>query len=572
MKENKVLIIGVAFAIIILGGAFAYKKMMTIPTNLVSSQIESNYPKVATIIIGQATSTGDLNIGSVSWSGEILSATDVNVQPKREGTIAGWNVKIGDHVYFGQTIGRLSAPPRTPDVVQAIAARSEDLARARSQAEANNIFTEKKIEQLKQLKNSYSDLKSSYSTSNLVSNTSSLTQTKKNNIQIVLQGSISKIYPTISANGGYPNLVSLVSLKPYVGIIGQTKNTYPEKIHQALKDLANKEIIPEVSGLAYFEVTIKLLSETIPDGDLDATALANLKSIVTTEQQEFVTALKEYKELLVGNDLKIQEIAGKNQDIIGKDQDIDAQILQLEKDLALSKSEVVAKQASYNTVVGGLTGGLEIKAPHSGVVSTISKQVGEFVKPEDTIASVSEENKNEKLIRFRIPSNGHKPTAGDILTVVRPGFLDTKVKIKVIGVGISLDTNGSYMADAQLLESVDWPVHASVRVIPSNTNSTIASIPFTAIFWSDDGITKVWTVTSENTLLAKNVTTGRTFGDLVEITEGLFDGDIVVARQIADMQDGMLVNIGGDTTTVPIEAPKEKKAPTDESKPHSHDE
>ena len=73
-------------------------------------------------------------------------------------------------------------------------------------------------------------------------------------------------------------------------------------------------------------------------------------------------------------------------------------------------------------------------------------------------------------------------------------------------------------------------------------------------------------------MLSKNVTAGRTFGDTVEITEGLSRGDIVVTNQIANMQDGMLVNVAGDTFTPPIETSTQKKAPADESKPHSHDE
>ena len=552
MKENKILITGIVFMVIVLGSAFAYKKIVTVPATLADGHIENNYPKVSTTVIGLSTSTSELNIGSTSWSGEILSASDVNVQPKREGTIAVWNIKIGDRVYLGQTIGRLSPPPRTSDVVQAIAGRSEDLTRAKSQAVANSIFTEKKIEQLKQLKSSYNSFGGS---------ANSLSETKKKNVKTVLQSALSKNISAMFTNATDINILGINSnnLNYNIGAIDSNyRSIYSDKVVSLINQLKNSDSLPEQIGLSYFEATLKILSNSITGENLATSDISNLKNIVTNQQQEFVTAIRDYKESLVLN--------------TDKNQDIDSQILQLEKDLALSKSEVVAKQASYNTVVGGLTGGLEITAPHSGTVSTISKQVGEFVRPEDTIASVSEENKNEKLIRFRIPSNGHKPISGDILTVVRPGFLDTKVKIKVLGVGISLDTNGSYMADAQLLENVSWPVHAFVRVIPSNSNSSIASIPFTAIFWSDDGITKVWTVTSENTLLSKNVTAGRTFGDMVEITEGLSRGDIVVTNQIANMQDGMLVNIAGDTFTPTIEPSTQKKAPADESKPHSHDE
>ena len=83
-------------------------------------------------------------------------------------------------------------------------------------------------------------------------------------------------------------------------------------------------------------------------------------------QQEFVAVIKEYKQTLVDSDTKAQEIAGKNQDVVNKNQDVDGEIIQLEKNLALANAEVAAKQVSYNTVVGGLTGGLETQRPTCG--------------------------------------------------------------------------------------------------------------------------------------------------------------------------------------------------------------
>jgi multidrug efflux pump subunit AcrA (membrane-fusion protein) len=574
MTKRKIFI-GSIFVLLLASGVTASYKKFSKPSEQAthSHHDENGLPQVSVITLGQSdTPENSLNIGSgVSWSGEILSATDVNIQPKREGTIAEWDIKIGQKVYQGQTLGRLSSPPKTPDVVQAIAAQAEALTRAKADAQATESFNQKKIDQLTALKKSYSNLKNVYSTSGATGNTDSLIQTKKDNIRVVLQGSISKIYPTISANGTNPNANYQITLLWNIGILGSNKNNYPGKVQAALKDLQSKDIIPEESGMAYFETTLKVLNESVPDGALDTTALANLKSIVTTEQQEFVAAIKEYKQTLVDSDTKVQEIAGKNQDVINKNQDIDGEIIQLEKNLALANAEVAAKQVSYNTVVGGLTGGLEIIATKSGTISTISKQVGEFVHPEDTLASINGGNNNEKLIRFRIPSNGIAPKSGDLLTVARPGFLDTKVKIQVIGVGISLDTNGSYMADAKFVETVDWPVHALVRVIPSTTSTESITIPFTAIFWTDDGTTKVWTVTTDNRLLSKKITAGRTFGDTVEVTLGLSNGERVVTHPIQDMKDGLQVEV--TDISLPQENSTTNKTDVhDESKPHSHDE
>lgn len=550
MKENNVLIAGVLMTILIIGGAFGYKKFSN--TVAYDEHIKQTQPKVITMTVGEdGGSTNELALGGgSSWSGEILSAMDVNIQPRREGTIVEWYVKIGEPVYQGQSLGKLSAPPRTADIVQAIASQSESLARAKAEADANTVYIQKKIAQLESLRSSYSSMST---TAN-----ASLIETKKKNVQSVLQSSLSKIYPAISVGRSSPNTAIPLNLLLEVGAINSNlRNVYPQFMATFLTELKDQSSLPEKIGLAYFDTTVTLLNASVSGENISANDIANIKSDLALSQQSFITALKEYKEGLITNN--------------DKNQDIDSQILSLQKDLALAKADVSAKQVSYDTVVGGLTGGLEIIATHGGTVSTISKRIGDFVKPEDTIVTVNGDNSHEKLVRFRIPSNAMSPKSGDTLTVVRPGFLDTKVKVKVLGVGSSLDTSGAYMADAKFLNVTDWPVHASVRVIPSMLGNQAFVVPFTAIFWSEEGATKVWTVTSQKTLVSKEITAGKTFGDTVEITEGLLQGDIVVIQPIAEMKENMLVSIG-DTTTPQIKAISETKEVHDESKPHSHDE
>jgi multidrug efflux pump subunit AcrA (membrane-fusion protein) len=549
MKENKVLIVGVLVAVLIVVSALGYKKFSNNSSSALDMEhVENNYPKVSVLTVGQSsTPENSLDIGSgISWSGEILSANDVNIQPKREGTIAEWNIKIGQKVYQGQTLGRLSPPPKTSDVVQAIASQAESLARAKAEAEASKSYIEKKMLQL-----------------NSQNQTNPLIESKKEAIISVIQKSLAWTYQELfqkeNVAAGMVNWNPTIGTKfrvySQLGILDNTtKEAYPKEVYLLLDDLKKPNYLPEKNATEYFDLTLKLISTTPPDmesGQFTNDKLKNLRSEASVYRAEFLSAMQEYQSAL---------------------QDKDTQVFQLEKDLALANAEVIAKQASYNTVVGGLTGGLEIVATRSGTISTIAKRVGEFVRPEDTLASINGTSNNEKLIRFRIPSNALAPKSGDILTVVRPGFLDTKIKIKVIGVGVSLDTNGSYMADAQFVAPTDWPVHASVRVIPSNTTTTTAIIPFTAIFWSDDGATRVWTVTFENKLLSKEITAGRTFGDTVEVTTGLINGDRVVTRPIPDMKDGLQVEASDNA--IPLQtAPSDKKAEVhDESKPHSHDE
>ena len=79
MKENKTLIIGIIFAVIVLGSAFAYKKIVTAPATLADSHSENNYPKVSTTVIGLATFTSDAESISPDQDAEPIFSSPVDV-------------------------------------------------------------------------------------------------------------------------------------------------------------------------------------------------------------------------------------------------------------------------------------------------------------------------------------------------------------------------------------------------------------------------------------------------------------------------------------------------------------
>ncbi len=98
------------------------------------------------------TSVSGLNASSYSWPGEVLSATDVQVHPSREGQISEWRVKLGQRVRKGQVIGRLTPPPVTLELSSALAERSQAIIRARAQAEATERLAKDARGQLERLK------------------------------------------------------------------------------------------------------------------------------------------------------------------------------------------------------------------------------------------------------------------------------------------------------------------------------------------------------------------------------------------------------------------------------------
>ena len=101
------------------------------------------------VVSGQIEGTEDPGI---SWPGEIISLGNVEVQPQREGTIVEWTAKIGQKVFKGQALGRLSAPPKTPELIKMLAEQAQDLAKMKGDAKATTDFTKKNINQLSALR------------------------------------------------------------------------------------------------------------------------------------------------------------------------------------------------------------------------------------------------------------------------------------------------------------------------------------------------------------------------------------------------------------------------------------
>lgn len=206
----------------------------------------------------------------------------------------------------------------------------------------------------------------------------------------------------------------------------------------------------------------------------------------------------------------------------------------------MAHAEVLAMEATYKTVANEIKGGLSIIAPRSGVVSAIYKKTGEIVDPAMPIAVITGYGSGELMVRMRIPNNIRRPKVGEILSVVRPGFPMDVRKVKMTGIGASLDETGSFMADAVILERVDWPVSASVRVIaPQTSNAPV--IRLSAVMWNEDSKPYVWSVSEAGRIFSKKISMGRSFGNFIEIYEGLENGERYILSPLPDMKEDMLI-------------------------------
>ena len=175
----------------------------------------------------------------------------------------------------------------------------------------------------------------------------------------------------------------------------------------------------------------------------------------------------------------------------------------VEKDRLMAQAEADAAETAYKTVAREINGGSYIISPRAGTVSAIYKKVGDLVDPTMPIAVISGTNNSNLIVRMNIPNNIVKPKKGDEISIVRPGFPRDIYKAKILGIGTTLNEAGSYMADAVLIDKVNWPASASVRVIASE-NSNLPIIKISSILWDENGLPYMLGLSEGGRIFIKN--------------------------------------------------------------------
>ena len=124
----------------------------------------------------------------------------------------------------------------------------------------------------------------------------------------------------------------------------------------------------------------------------------------------------------------------------------------VEKDRSMARAEADAVDVAYNTIAKEITVDhtlyLHGQVPYRQYIKRLEK----LVNPMMSIAVVAGYGEDNLTVRIHVPNNVQRPKRGDILSVVRPGFSKDVYRVKITGVGSTLDDTGSYMADALLLD------------------------------------------------------------------------------------------------------------------------
>lgn len=478
---------------------------------------------------------------SNSWPAEIISNDVSQLQPQREGVIADWRVHIGDQVRPGQVLGKISAPPATPELIQMLAERAETLAMARAQVGIADDYAQKEQARLDSLKVA---LNNSSSTPDNVPIAAEL-ERLRNNVEV--KRNALRAFVERALNTHVTMLTNYYSWKyvRYGGLDTSTygimnrgvQSSYETALVNLVSKMKNSSDLPAEDAQNYFNLVVQLANNTPNDP-------GGFKAMANADQKEFFDMLAEYKMAqseVTDKEADYKVMLNEQASMLEKDKSmLNEKIAMLEKDKAMARANAAATEASYSTVYKEIKGETYIRAPQSGTVSAIYKKVGDLVGPEMAIATITGGKNSGLIARIRIPNNIVRPKAGDVLQAIRPGFPKDIREVKVVGVGSSLDDTGSYMADAIFTDNIDWPVEASIRVI-SPASSNMPVIKLSAIVWGEGGNPFVWAVSSGGRVYARHLKIGRILGTSVEIYEGLKDGDRYISTPTSEIKENTLL-------------------------------
>lgn len=493
--------------------------------------------------VGDEPTLGSKEVGS-SWPGEIISSELAQIQPQRQGVITDWRVHVGDTVSAGDILGKISAPPATPELIKMLAEQAEAVARAKAGVSIADEFSAKERARLDGLKSALeSDTVSPSGVSfTVLRRMREKVEASRITLRSFIERTVASQVTTVSTVTDY-RYVQPGRMNQLYGSLNQdVQNAYESALISLAGKLKSGADIPIEEAQEYFTLAVRLANSSGNGDEVNA-----FKAKVAEDQKDFLEVLADFREARI-------ELADKETEYKLMISEKGAMV---EKDRALARAESSAAEASFATVSKEVNNGSYIIAPRAGTVSAIYKKVGELVLPEMPIAVVAGYGEGRLLVRMRIPGNIPRPAKGDLVSVMRPGFPSDTHQAKLMGIGASLDETGSYMADAVLTDLVDWPSGASVRVI-APSSLAVPVVAYSSVWWSVGGLPHVWGVSEAGRIFAKKITIGRTLGASVEVYDGMKNGDRYIVVPAPSIRENMLL---GDILTIPEKTDTTKTSP-----------
>lgn len=380
----------------------------------------------------------------------------------------------------------------------------------------------------------------------------------------------------------------------------QTRGNFASAVMAFKNAFEDETKLPENEIDVFFDTAGELLLSSYPSTYVSAEKLEELRAILTENEKDYYEALKNYKDALgelvqkqadyetvkaeQERDIVDLEVDAKNAqssyeiteslidakkveietDFEKQKFEYDNQLLELLKEKLLYEAEAQAAEAAYQ-VFASKIGGQEVVALKSGYVSGIYMNLGDHVTPETAVLAITGDPKAPKFVRFKIPADTKLVSIGEEVDIESLNSQFGNTRAIVTGVSLSLDSNGFFLADADLNIDANLPVHANVRVVP-NTQNKLLVVPHSALIVDENNKYSIWLVDKDTVIHKVEVTIGRTFGDQVEILGGVALNDQFIVKPAADLVDGSKWE-----GPIPTEEAEEEPAPEGDGHGHSHE-
>lgn len=529
-------------AVVVLAGGIVLAYAATSGTQQSDTPVQAGISKDTIVSTFGQDAMASSTLSGSSWPAELISSGLAQVQPSRDGVVTDWSVRVGQYVSAGQTLGHLSPPPNTPDLVNMLADRKQAAAQAQAEATLADTYSATEQARFKALGDSISDTgasSSADSTYTALAQLRQVAQLKQQALRSFIERAFANQVTTVTnfSDWRYVRYGGL-SRSLYGVRSSSVQNDFESAMISLSSALKSQSDAPIDNATEYFALAVRLSTLSLSGPDTDG-----FKTQAATDQKDFLDMLADYRAALA--DVSDKETTYKL--------DIAEKSSSLEKDRGTAHAAALAAEASYETVRAQIYGGAAIVAPRSGTISAIYKKTGDLVSPDMVLAVVADSNSSSMIVRMHIPSDIRRPVVGDDVAVVRPGFPQDARHARLVGIGTSLDDSGTYMADALLTNAPDWPAGSSVRVLqPQETNTH--TIPSSALWWSDKGDPVVWMISPAGRIYAHKIAVGRSLGTSIEVYSGLKMGDSYITKSSPDIHEDMMLseligNTSADTQT-----------------------
>jgi hypothetical protein len=517
--------------------------------------------------------------GLGGFFGEIISKDISSVHPPREGVLSSWNVSVGDYVSLGDVLGYVTVTGISPEQQALLVEQQTNAFKAQLDAEtASAVAIEsetvfgKVIDSFKAITNKQ---KSIYDGNSGTSSSAYITELKtlqarqlslENKLQDFGNTTILSIFPLVSKfgqspfNQGYTD----VSVKFEVG----TKNSNLRNMYvDLLRSYATKtslRSLTETEIQDFLNKTNQIMEASSQGGDLDVTKVTDAVKDLQNDLRELTTSL---------DDARLAKVT-KEREYNQLDIELSKNVATLDNDLALKKldqvtlqkraqnearaAQLLAEKLSQNA--GGV---IPILSPRDGIVASVEKNTGDYVSMSDRVGYVSVYSPT-KSVRFTIPPSWKEIRKGDSLAVIwRPDFSPRSGIIT--GISPMINEKGGYQAEALLSADTEYPVGASVNLVPEKSKSGVF-VNRKAVQFGTSTIPYVWVVSHENKLTKTTIKAGRQLGEYVEVTSGLKRG----VSYLVVMDHDLSFEENQDITPLLKQKVEKKEGEEEEGDGHDH--